>query len=201
MVCKHKFHKTRGVTLIEVCIVGALLGVAMLVANVSIKIVNLILFQQERALVQSQAQSLLFQMSKDVRNANGIVGLTGEMLQVAVFDTRSGFSSNVFDPLNISTITYQYMAATNGIKKTIVYPKDGTGSVQTIVKNYLDNYVLPDDPATADTESMFSPHPLGAAAPYDSATITIRLGAKKSFRDSPRVYSTTTEMRDKLGGG
>jgi prepilin-type N-terminal cleavage/methylation domain-containing protein len=185
----------RGVTLIEVLVVVAVLGSVLAIMSGGTNLLNAFLHQWSWVENQRQAQLQLYSVTKDIRNSIEIVNVSSmtSTLVLRTYDFRRSYDSadaaNIFN-VEPGTITYQY----SGLTSTDTYLSRSTqfpGDPQ-YTKRLLRNLLLP--PGTA--YAMFSPYPVGATAPYDAVEVTLVMG-RGFLSASPRRYEAIALKRSR----
>src|SRR5258706_11693745 len=157
-----------GVTLIELLVsVGILVAVSSVLA-VGIRFVNSLLRQKAASEIEQNAQLVLYEMTRDIRNAKSIVSITGDTLVINSFNFNLGYdvsiSSAILQSVNIGTITFQFTQSGNNswVERDILFNN------RTQSMRFLQNILEPDDPKTTSiVESIFSPVPDTAVPPYE----------------------------------
>jgi type II secretory pathway pseudopilin PulG len=192
-----KKNNFRGVSLVEIMFVAAILGIVTGLGAMGVRALNSIMRENASSQMELEAQSILYQMTREIRNANAILEIstgTPNLLSMKSFNTRLGYdvlTSPIFNPVFIGTITYQFVQTPTEsyLLKTIsTNTFDGAGNVtgaSVYSRKLLQNILQPDDPQTPVVDPIFE-----AVVFNDRTTpiqIVLRLG-KGYFRDSPKIY-------------
>lgn len=203
---KKKTHS--GVTLIEILVVVAILGVAIFLLKVVVNVVTG--FAQNSASVQIQrdVQGVLYDINRDVRNCKTIVKASTDTIQMRMVNTRLGYSAtvnpNLFDNVNLATMTYQYIdtGVDSYIKRTIQYPGLATDE-KILLKNVLVKPVAPDyifNGCDIGNTSAFLNQPLVPISPtgeyVNPRGVDVRLRVSPLFvKNSSKLYSARAMRR------
>lgn len=175
----------RGVTLIEMIIAVAILGVAALFARIGVDILNVLFQSSARVNVQRDTQLVLYSMNKEIRNCKQIIGFTHDTLQLEVFDTRTGFNTQqnpgLFNPVNLGTTTYQYV--NNGSESYLRKQTEFGGMVVDDTKLLRNMLLQPDATSyifnacdSFESPPCLPPWDLNAAKPpYESVEVWLRV--------------------------
>ena len=169
----------------------AILAGAVSLVVVGVRFFNNMAYQRSISEIQQQAQVALFEITKDVLNADVILDVSSvtHILQLRAFNTDLGYDTdlnpNLFDDLSsMGTITYRY-AKENGvsmIRKTKEF--DGDNQERCIFRSFLLEPNL--------TNYLFAPY--GPGPPYNQVEITIR--AQPPFRkDKILIYQNLVSKR------
>lgn len=195
----------RGVTLVEVLVVVAIISSVYFMAKVGIVLLNNLMQTSATTRMQQETQMVLYNITKEVRNCNKIVQASSDTLKIQVFNTKSGYSletnPGIFDTINIGTITYTYVKSGSDsyLKKTIKYP-----GFPTDEKWLLRNLLL--QPDTTDymfnvCDSIFileSTCPLHGQTGYPVEpfeAVDVRFKMSPSFTKNATVLYSAKEMR------
>lgn len=197
----------KGVSLVEIIIVLAILGVGIFMVKVVADLVNGFFQNSATAQVQRDVQNTLFNITKDIRNCTRILWVSSDTLRMQMIDTRNGYdtsnplAANLFDPAFMSTMTYRYVQ-NNGesyIQRTIEIP-GALPDEKLLMKNLLVVPVTPDYVFNGCDEVAFlnqnqCPPNLGMANPRG---VDIRLSVSPLFiRNSQRTYTARAMRRSK----
>ena len=176
----------RGFTLVELMITIAIFGAVLMLTRLGIDFLNTVARQNSKMEIQRAAQSILFNITRDIRNSKKIVDVGYDHLILNAFNMRaySYDSPNLFSPINIGTITYQFRSYPSGayLERKAEFPSDGgTPNVQKLLRQAI----LPPD----TTGYMFKGDP-----GLDSVEVTLRL--KSGFSgEEVLVYDETAIKR------
>lgn len=138
--------KNQGITLVEVLVSIAILGTLVLLGRVGVQLVNNMLQASAMSKVQQEAQSILYSISKDVRNSTRIVSASSTTLVLNMINTSNGFdvtaNPTLFDNINVSTLTYTFVADASGshLLKTL-----RRNNVYVVQEKLLRNMLIPPD--------------------------------------------------------
>jgi type II secretory pathway pseudopilin PulG len=205
MGCKMKDES--GITLIEAMVSVAVVAMVIALGIVGVKFLNNIMRENAGAQIQREAQLTLFQITRDIRNAHSVVLVSTEVPNTLILNSinfRLGYDvdkGDIFNPLNIGTITYQFVDNPAGsylLRRTDFNRLDAGGnvaSIDVVERKILRDLLLPDDPATPIIDAIFEPTVAkDLTAPIQ---ITFRLG-NGYFRNNPKVYKSQSMIRTGL---
>jgi prepilin-type N-terminal cleavage/methylation domain-containing protein len=169
-----KIARNPGVTLVELMMVVALMGLVALMARTGLKIANDAANQQSLSVTSQQAQTALYGIVRDVRNARRIVSISSDTLVLEMFDNRLGYGSDsLFDPTTFGTATYSYQTdATGGcVRRVLTFPSHSDQ------RDMLKNLIIP----PTSTDFIFQAYDGGALA---SNIVNIALRVKPPVGNS-----------------
>jgi prepilin-type N-terminal cleavage/methylation domain-containing protein len=195
----------KGVSLVEMLIVVAILGIGIFMVRVVADLINGFFQNSATAQVQREVQTTLFTITKDIRNCTDILWVSSDTLRLRMIDTRSGYdttvNTNLFNTAFMSTMTYQYRQE-NGesyIQRTIALP-GAAPDEKKLMKNLLVAPQWPDYVFNGCSESDFlnqnqCPPNTGMANPRG---VDIRLTVSFLFiRNSQRTYTVRSMRRSR----
>lgn len=140
------FGERRGVTLTEVLIIIAILGTLFLLSRVGIQLLTTMMQASAVARVQQEAQTALYEITKDVRNSVGIIQASSTTLRLSMITTSQGYdvtsNSQLFSVVNISTLTYRFESSAGSTCLRKILAKD---NVVLDDKKLLKNLLLTPD--------------------------------------------------------
>src|ERR1044071_5367633 len=181
--------KSSGITLVEILIAVAILGTVAAMGTVAIRVVNSFWEQNSSLEVYRDTEVNLYQIARDVRNANSIIIVEPRLLKLSMFDFSRGFDSNggIFDGVNIGTVTYQFVedAGESYLRRT----KEFNGEI-TEDKELLKNTLQPKDPETGVENPIFSQTSIEG----DVVEIVFQVGLGLN-KTKPRTYRVQSMIR------
>jgi len=192
-------HSSRGVTLIELSITLAMIGGAIMLMAAGVRFVNNLLRQRTVLELQREGQLALYEITRDVRNANSILDVstqTPHRLVLSSFNFRLGYdinTSQIFEPTRVGTITYTFREVTSP-PESYLERKVEFDNVVVEDKKLLKNLLQPEDPSTPGPDYIFTQIPPGALPKYDTVEIALRLGAG-FLRQTPKTYKAQARLR------
>ncbi len=182
----------KGVTLVEVIVVVLVIGIVSFMTSVCVRLLNETHRQAAFVQVERDAQIALYNIAKDVRNAQEIVEISSTTLQLRTYDLANGYSViqnfNLFSPANRGTISYDFQPAAGGayVRRRVQFPSRNQET--KLLKNML---------LTPSTVDYIFQSP-GGACPCERVKIALRLNPGY-LRRSPRVYVTEATVRGFVG--
>lgn len=182
----------KGVTLVELCIVIAIMGILAMMTKIGIDITNGFARQRDRISKQQKGQDVLYKITRDVRNAKTIYSVSRTKLVLRVFSTQSSGNLNMYDTANnptlfsevgTGTITYELKGAglNTYLERKAEYPGKGP-NIFNLASNILNNgndYIF--IPFTLDVNKGLNPYYdsngvlRDAGTPYDGVEIKLKL--------------------------
>jgi hypothetical protein len=103
----------KGVTVIEVAIIVAVLGGVAALVNVGLVILNSFSRQGDDMQLKHEAQLTLVEMARDIRNAIEFTEVTTDKFTLTTYNIKGGYDSdtnaNLFDDVNKNIITYRFV--------------------------------------------------------------------------------------------
>jgi hypothetical protein len=92
----------------------AILGTLALLGRVGVQLINNMMQASAVSKVQQEAQLVLYNVTKDVRNSMRIVSASSTTLVLNSVNTSQGFdvtqNTNLFADVNVSTLTYHFVS-------------------------------------------------------------------------------------------
>lgn len=151
--------------------VMAILGATVLLTRIGIDFLNNLFRQRSLMQLQQEAQVVMFNIAREVRNAREIKEATFNRLVLSSFNLRNFDPSSVslFDPVNVGTITYQYtlQGTDTFLEKKEEFP---TPAPYLTTKKFMVNLLLTPD----TTNYVFKSGP-GAFPPFETVDISFRM--------------------------
>jgi hypothetical protein len=170
----------------------------MMVVRVSIGFLNNMRRETSRLSYQIEAETVIYRILRDVRNARTILTIEPTRLQVTSFNTKGGFDTNInqFYRLGHSTITYQVLTdATNSLYLSRVTEYSPTNKEEM---RFLKGFIT--QPSTS--KPLFQPlliysgpPPVYEEPPYDSVDVQMSLLPKFNKQGSTITYSVQATRR------
>jgi prepilin-type N-terminal cleavage/methylation domain-containing protein len=186
----------RGVTLTELVVVVAIMGIAATMGKLGFDWLNALARQRMLLDTQWQAQVVLYEITRTVRNADTIVSVSSDTLRLWVYrpsmDGGAGFrGENIFEEVNRATMTYQYVD--NGNERYLrrfMESRWGNSDQKLLV-----NAVVP----PLGDDWMFHGYPFEEPGPnYQAVQIVLRL-APRYMRENERLEFQSVSMRRSRG--
>jgi prepilin-type N-terminal cleavage/methylation domain-containing protein len=193
MKWKRNKTKSKGVTLIEVMIVVGLIGIVVVFVRGLLGYLNTIFFQTSAVTLQREAEVILYDISREVRNAKSIVNISSGSLVLRTVNGQLGYdsaTSPIFLPVNLGTVTYQFVDATPGYLSRV---REFPG--QRIEKKYLKGLLIKPE----GEHYMFRPMGLGIdpwslSPPFDGVDVNLEIKVPAG-RDPFKSYKTQVRKR------
>jgi prepilin-type N-terminal cleavage/methylation domain-containing protein len=154
-----KRFQNRGITLIELLVVMVILVAATTLGRVGFNVMQGIMQSSAMSKTQREAQVILYDITKEIRNCSKIKSLSYDRLVLNVFNTRDGFNveqnNTLFTEAFIGTTTYQFVSSNSEsyLRKTTII-NNVTREDKKLLKNLLltpnaTNYIFNACAATA----------------------------------------------------
>lgn len=194
----------RGITLTELAVVIAILSIAVFLTKIGVDFFNNLLRQQSLIQAQRDTQRIIYDIGREIRNSPKVLQVaeqnsneSGTILQLNSLDAgRWGFGptfnksgqvtnqqnvNNLFDPVNIGTVTYQYIndGTASYLKRTAVF-RAGLSAV-TNEKKLLLNII--DDPLQLPTTYQMFCTP----DPYYKSRVLVEIHLNPPMSRNPRA--------------
>jgi len=175
-----------GISTIEVMVVIAIIGAFALFSNPGMRLIVYIGQQGSRAQIGADAEIVLYNIIREVRNANSIDEVTPGRLRLTTFNFQNGYDSSALFAQE-GTIIYEYDAIGRYLKRTV----DFGGGIQEkkifkdmIVTPTAANYIFKADDATP-------------GAIIKSVNLALRLSSPSLGR-SPLIYEMKATLRSDI---
>ena len=192
-----KKKTNKGVSLTELILALIIFVVATLFINVGLRVVIKGAQQQSQLHTQQESQSVLYRMILDIENSPKVHERTPSKLVLSKLDTKTfGYNSpDLFDPVNIGTVTYQY--GSNGqqtyLERREEFP-GRPGQTKRFLVNQLQQPKVIDPIAYDPTTEYFIFHADNAA--NEKIWVELRMAAAfKSPNPADHYYSVEVMRR------
>lgn len=194
------FNGERGLTLVEILITVAIIGIVFSMSAAAIRFVNTI--SREKLLIEGQrdAEVLLYDITKEVRDAKKIVAVSSGTLTLQIYNLTAGYdinANNFANPNNLETLIYEYRLDRGvPVINRRRYASTASGGGLRDSKFFLRNLIEPDDPSTSGTlERIFTPAPDPTITEdFDLVNVTLRI-RPRAFEAVPRIFQGQVMVR------
>lgn len=191
-----KNRRGAGITLIELVIGMAILGTTILMVRMGIGFLMTIFTQTASVQSQRDAEIVLYDIAKEVRNAKAILAISSGTLTLRSLDTSLGYDSDtspIFSEVNIGSTTYQYVndGTATYLKRTKSF--GGINQEKPFLKGVLlepgaDHFLF------RPMSSFPGVDPWNLQAPYDGVEIMLEVAIPGS-ESKPKVFRTQVIKR------
>ena len=167
-----KISRSKGVTITELVITLAVMGVVIMACRSGITFLNAIARQKKTIEIRLISETTFFNIVRDIRNAHSIIEASPTRLVLRQYDFKnfSPASPEMFQAVNIGTTTYEVQTENN---QTFLLRKIEIPFGETVQSNQLLKGLL----IPADAENYLFKGGPNENPPFDKVEVLMRLNA------------------------
>lgn len=196
--------KKKGMTLVEVLIVLAILGVSIFIVRVVVDLLTGLFQSSATVVAQRDVQQVLYEITKDIRNAKDIIFASSGTLILEMYDAHGQYrlvdNPTLFQSSNVGRLTYRYekVGDESYLKRISDFPSRGLDEKKWL-RNMLVEPDMNDYLFNACTELDFMTGtrcpPNSLPSGDDIVAVDVRLTVSPLYIKNSSVTYTSSVMR------